>query len=139
VIEESRMLGFVHALKQVFDGKHFEGAAKREVFFCTPAVFADLDREYARPYEVYNYPRYSSAEIFKILGKRHRPTSLRTEGGREEKDGLESVFSYEFVDHVYNERKTINGVIAEVEKLMEKRLDCPRSKIPYKLTPKEED
>ena len=139
VVGESQMLSFVHALKQVFDGKHFEGAAKREVFFCTSAVFSDLDREYARPYEVYNYPRYSSAEIFRILAKRHRPTSLRTEGGREEKDGLESVFSYEFVDCAYNEKKTIIEIIAEVEKLMENRLNCPRSKIPYKLTPKEEE
>ena len=139
VMDSHKMRGFVHALKQVFDNKDFKKAAKREVFFCSPTVYADLDREYARPYVVYNYPRYSSAEIFRILVKRHRPISLRTEGGREEKDGLESVFSSDFVDLVYNEKKTINGIIADVERLMEKQLDCPRSKIPYKLTPKGEE
>lgn len=139
VVDESKMLTFVHALKQIFDDKQFESAAKREVFFCTPSVYSDLNREYSRPYEIYPYPRYSSAELFRMLAKRHRPTSLRTEGGREEKDGLDSVFSNEFVDRAYYERKTINEIIVDVEKLIEKRLDCPRSTVPFKLTPNEEE
>jgi hypothetical protein len=139
VVAEDNMLRFSHALKQVFDSKDFMGAAKKEVFFCTPSVYIDLNREYQRPYAIYDYPRYSPAEIYRMLGKRHRPISLRTEGGREEKDGLESVFAQKFVDLAYKSRKkiTIAEVITQIEKLIEERLDCPRGEIPIRLTPKE--
>jgi len=133
-VSEDKMLSFVHALKQVIDGKHFESAAKKEVFFCTRTVYTDLKREYDRPYELLKYPHYSSAEMYRILAKRHRPTSLRIEGGREEKDSLDTVFPSEMVDRVYKTSKTINKIIADLEKLIEQSLDRPRSEIPYKLT-----
>jgi hypothetical protein len=133
-VGEDDMNNFVYALKQIFDGKHFESAAKREIFFCTSNIFRALNISYERPYAVYDYPRYSSAEVFKMLANRHRPISLRTAAGREEKASLGTVFSHKFVDHAYSEKKTINGIIETIENLIKNQLDCSRSEIPFMLT-----
>jgi|GEM_PF-4611712 len=134
VVCEDDMSMFIKSLKEVLGEREilgnpnsFESAAKREIFFCTSSVLIDLDREFNQPYQRYNYRCYAEAEIHKMIVTRYSQQGRGT--------NLDVVFSTKFVERAYNEKKTINEIITEVENLIQEAVNCEQKDIPYQLTP----
>ncbi len=134
-MEEQRILDLVSSLKAIFEISRFEFAAIREIYFCTPSVATDLDREFKRPFSSIKYPVYTAAQIYAMLVKRYSPYVPGAKGRNTVT--LNSVFSEEFVIRAWESKMTLGGIVDKIQQEMYARLDCAKNKVAFFLKPVE--
>ena len=131
-VSEDGLLGLVGLIKDVFDGKDIQPAAKREVYVCTPKIMGQIKEFYSRPYFDIEYKRYSAAEIYSMLVSLYRSDDDR------DFVSVNDVLDEEFIIRAYDQKKNLKKVMAQVGRKMEEALQGDVSSIPYKLLyPKE--
>lgn len=115
----------VGIIKNLYDGKNIQPAAMREVYVSTPRLFKRLRENYERPYHIEDYPRYSAAEIFRML--------VSTYPIEDSAQSINDVFSPEYIKSAYKPKSTLKKIMQQVEKDIEGTLPVDTGSIPYKL------
>lgn len=122
------------AEKFIFEGRAFQPAALRKVYFVTPAILAELKRTYSRNYYEIPYPSYTKAQIVAMLKKRYRPSQPNTKGVPVYED-LGSVFDQLFVHMAWAEERPLDQTVEQIGVLIKERLDCKKEEVEYCLSP----
>jgi hypothetical protein len=135
-LDSQRLRDLVGAIKVGNEAGPLDYAAWREVYFCGQLQQAELGRDYVRPFNVLEYPRYTAAQIYAMLVKRYTP-NLPGYRARSQVT-LGSVFDEAFVHQAWRGVGSLGEVVERVRAAMLRRLDCPEVAVPFQLAPLEE-